>query len=234
MQGMHWNLWGSTEKGFPREEADKRRKTYGANQITTDITVPKWLIFLMQFKDLLVMVLIAAGIISFFIGSYRDATVMLIIVLVNAIIGFTQEYKAGKILESLQKLIQSPAKIRVNGELQQISQDLLVPGDIIMLEAGDKIPADTRILEAFNFRANEFSLTGESTSQEKTSKIIPEECVLADRENIAYMGTTVATGNSPRSCGGNRYEHRNGQNSKHDLGNNGSKIALAAGTWNSS
>ncbi len=185
---------GSTEKGFPREEADKRRKTYGSNQITTDITVPKWLIFLMQFKDLLVMVLIAAGIISFFIGSYRDATVMLIIVLVNAIIGFTQEYKAGKILESLQKLIQSPAKIRVNGELQQISQDLLVPGDIIMLEAGDKIPADIRILEAFNFRANEFSLTGESTSQEKTSKIIPEECVLADRENIAYMGTTVATG----------------------------------------
>ena len=185
---------GSTEKGFPREEAEKRRKTYGPNQITTDITLPKWLIFLMQFKDLLVMVLIAAGIISFIIGSYRDATVMLIIVLVNAIIGFTQEYKAGKILESLQKLIQSPAKIRVNGELQQISQDLLVPGDIIMLEAGDKIPADTRILEAFNFRTNEFSLTGESTSQEKTSRIIQEECVLADRENIAYMGTTVATG----------------------------------------
>ncbi len=185
---------GSTEKGFPREEAEKRRKTYGPNQITTDITLPKWLIFLMQFKDLLVMVLIAAGIISFIIGSYRDATVMLIIVLVNAIIGFTQEYKAGKILESLQKLIQSPAKIRVNGELQQISQDLLVPGDIIMLEAGDKIPADTRILEAFNFRTNEFSLTGESTSQEKTSMIITEECVLADRENIAYMGTTVATG----------------------------------------
>lgn len=184
----------TSEKGLSREEADQRRKTYGPNQITTDITLPKWLIFLMQFKDLLVLVLIAAGIISFAIGSYRDATVMLIIVLINAIIGFVQEYKAGKILERLQELIRSPAKVKINGELEEMPQDLLVPGDIVMMEAGDKIPADTRILEAFNFRTNEFSLTGESTSQEKTSRFIPEECVLADRGNMASMGTTVATG----------------------------------------
>lgn len=184
----------TSEKGLSRSEADKRRRIYGPNQITTDVTLPKWLIFLRQFKDLLVIVLIAAGIISFAIGSYRDATVMFIIVLINAIIGFIQEYKAGKILESLQELIKSPAKVRVDGELQQMPQDLLVPGDVVMMEAGDKIPADSRILEAFNFRTNEFSLTGESTSQEKTSKIISEDCVLADRDNMAYMGTTVATG----------------------------------------
>ncbi|MBN1332727.1 MAG: HAD-IC family P-type ATPase [Synergistales bacterium] len=188
------DLLDSSEKGLPRDEADKRRKTYGPNQITSDITVPKWLIFLRQFRDLLVLVLIAAGIISYAIGSYRDATVMFIIVFINAVIGFIQEYKAGKILESLQELIRSPAKVRVNGELSEMPQHLLVPGDIVMIEAGDKIPADTRILEAFNFRTNEFSLTGESTSQEKTSRMIQEECVLADRENMAYMGTTAATG----------------------------------------
>lgn len=184
----------TSEKGLSRSEAEKRRKIYGSNQITTDVTLPKWVIFLRQFKDLLVIVLIAAGIISFAIGSYRDATVMFIIVFINAIIGFIQEYKAGKILESLQELIKSPAKVRVDGELQEMPQDLLVPGDVVMMEAGDKIPADSRILEAFNFRTNEFSLTGESTSQEKTSKMIREECVLADRDNMAYMGTTVATG----------------------------------------
>jgi Ca2+-transporting ATPase len=85
--------------------------------------------------------------------------------------------------------------VRIEGELSEISQSRLVPGDIIQIEAGDKIPADTRILESFNLRINEFSLTGESTSQEKNSKVIKEECVLADRENMAYMGTTVATGN---------------------------------------
>ena len=187
-------LLETSEKGLPRTEADSRRKTYGENTITSDITLPKWLIFLRQFKDLLVLVLIAAGFISYAIGSYRDATVMFIIVFINAVIGFIQEYKAGKILESLQELIKSPAKVRVEGELQEMPQHLLVPGDIVMIEAGDKIPADSRILEAFNFRTNEFSLTGESTSQEKTSKIIQEECVLGDRDNMAYMGTTAATG----------------------------------------
>ena len=92
---------GSSEKGLPRDEAEKRRKNYGPNQITSDITVPRWLLFLRQFRDLLVLVLIAAGFISYAIGSYRDATVMFIIVFINAVIGFIQEYKAGKILESL-------------------------------------------------------------------------------------------------------------------------------------
>ncbi len=184
----------SSETGLSRQKAEKRRKESGPNSITAEISLPRWLIFLRQFKDLLVIVLIFAGIISYLIGSSRDATVMFVIVFINAVIGFVQEYKAGKILESLQKLIRSPAKLRIDGELQQVSQEQLVPGDIIIVEAGDKIPADVRILEAFNFRTNEFSLTGESTSQEKTSRIIEEEVVLADRDNMAYMGTNVATG----------------------------------------
>lgn len=184
------------EKGLSRAEADKRRDENGSNEITSDVTTPKWLLFLSQLKDLLVLVLIFAGFISFAIGSVRDGSVMFMIVLINAIIGFVQEYKAGKILEKLRDLIKSPARVRTDGELAEISQSKLVPGDIVQIEAGDKIPADIRILEAFNLRANEFSLTGESTSQEKTSKAIREDCILADRENMVYMGTTVATGNA--------------------------------------
>lgn len=186
----------SSEKGLPREEAERRRREQGPNEITASQAMPKWFLFLSQFRDLLVMVLIVAGVISFGIGSYRDGTVMFVIVLINAIIGFVQEYKAGKILERLKELIRSPAKVWVEGELQEIPQNLLVPGDIVQIEAGDKIPADVRILEAFNLRTNEFSLTGESTSQEKNNRSIAEKVVLADRDNMAFMGTTAATGSA--------------------------------------
>jgi Ca2+-transporting ATPase len=186
----------SSRKGLSQTEMGKRLKQHGPNQITTDVAVPKWLLFLTQFRDLLVLVLIAAGIISLAIGSYRNGAVMFIIVMINAVIGFIQEYKAGKILERLRELIRSQAKVVVDGELQEMPQERLVPGSIVQVEEGDKLPADLRILEAFNLRTNEFSLTGESTSQEKTSNAIGEQRILADRDNMAYMGTTVATGNA--------------------------------------
>jgi len=184
----------TSEKGLSREEADRRRAEYGPNELTTDVVVPKWLLFLTQFRDVLVIVLIVAATISFAIGSFRDGTVMVVIVLVNAVIGFVQEYKVSRILESLRDLIQSPAKVMVDGELSELPQTQLVPGDIIHLEAGDKIPADIRIVESFDLRTNDFSLTGESTPQGKGSNAIREESVLADRDNMAYVGTTVASG----------------------------------------
>ncbi|MBN2543408.1 HAD-IC family P-type ATPase [bacterium] len=186
----------TTKDGLSRAEAEKRRNKYGENEITTDVSLPKWLQFLLQFKELLVLVLIVAGIISYIVGSYRDGTVMFVIVILNAIIGFVQEYKAGKILESLRDLIKSPAKVMVDGELQEISQALLVPGDIVGVEAGDKIPADIRIIESYDFRTVEFSLTGESMPQEKNSNAMEEKCILADQDNMGFMGTTVATGNA--------------------------------------
>ena len=118
------------------------------------------------------------------------------IVIINAIIGFVQEYKAGRILERLKELIRSPAKVLVDGELTEMSQVMLVPGDVVEVAAGDRIPADMRILEAFDFRTVEFSLTGESMPQGKSSQAIREDCILADRENMAYMGTTIATGDA--------------------------------------
>jgi len=185
---------GTGLKGLSREEADKRRAEHGPNELSGGFRVSRTLVLLRQFKDVLVIVLLVAAAISLVIGSYRDATVMLIIVAVNAVIGFVQEYKAGKIVESLQNLIRSPARVLVAGELTEESQSKLVPGDIVQIEEGDKIPADLRIIESFNLRTNDFSLTGESTPQGKQTNAAPEECVLADRDNMAYLGTTVASG----------------------------------------
>jgi Ca2+-transporting ATPase len=184
----------TSEKGLSRTEAESRRRKYGPNELAADDAVPKWILFLTQFREVLVIVLIVAATISFAIGSFRDGTVMVVIVLINAVIGFVQEYKVSRILESLRQLISSPAKVVVDGNLTEIPQDQLVPGDIVHVEAGDKIPADVRIIESFDLRTNEFSLTGESTPQGKHSKAIREECVLADRDNTAFVGTTVASG----------------------------------------
>ncbi|MEN8208757.1 MAG: cation-transporting P-type ATPase [Candidatus Fermentibacteria bacterium] len=187
---------GSSEKGLTRKTASEIRSRVGSNEIVSDVTVPKWMIFLKQFRELLVLVLIAAGIVSIAIGSYRDGAIMFVIVIINAVIGFVQEYKAGKILERLKELIQSPAKVLVDGVLTEVSQGLLVPGDIVEIEAGDKIPADLRLIECFDFRTVEFSLTGESMPQEKSTSVISDKCIISDQENMAFTGTTVATGSA--------------------------------------
>lgn len=186
----------TSENGLSEEEAKKRIEKYGKNELQAKLKTPRWLLFLSQFKELLVLVLIVAGIISLIIGSYKNAIAMFIIVGINAIIGFVQEYKAENILDRLKELVESPAKVMRDGELVEVSQDKLVPGDIIRVEEGDKIPADIRVIEAFNLRTNDFSLTGESMPQEKHTKAIKERVTLADRENMGYVGTTVASGSA--------------------------------------
>ena len=186
----------TNEKGLSSEEVEKRLNEYGENTLTTTVKTPWWLTFLLQFRDVLVIILIVAGIISYAIGSFRDGTIMFIIVLINAVIGYFQEHKAERIMDSLKKLVQSPAKVFRNGELSELPQAQLVPGDVLYLEEGDKIPADVRIIESFNLRTNDFSLTGESMPQEKHSNTIQKKSTLADRDNMAYVGTTVASGNA--------------------------------------
>lgn len=194
---------GTSEEGLSAQEAENRLRRYGRNELITAARVPKWLLFLSQFKDVLVLVLIVAGILSFGVGfvegswpNIRTGMAMFVIVAINAIIGFAQEYKAGRILEQLRKLIRSPAQVMRDGSMTEVSQDRLVPGDIVAINEGDKIPADMRIIESFNLRTNDFSLTGESMPQGKQTNAIREECVLADRDNMAYVGTTVASGNA--------------------------------------
>lgn len=186
----------TTTEGLSKQESEKRIKKYGKNELIVEIKSPAWLMFLSQFKEVLVLVLIVAGIISFAIGSFRDGIVMFVIVILNAIIGFIQEYKAEKIIDQLKELINSPAKILRNNETVEIPQGDLVPGDIVILEEGDKVPADIRILKSFNLRTNDFSLTGESLPQEKHSNALDGDLPIGDRENMAYVGTTVAIGNA--------------------------------------
>jgi len=186
----------SSRSGLSRVAAVAYRREHGSNEIVVEKPVPRWLVFLSQFKELLVIVLIVAGVISMAVGSYQDGAVMFIIVLVNAVIGFVQEYKAGQILEKLKALIKSPAKVVVDGKLTELPQSDLVPGDIVEVEAGDKIPADIRLLEAYNLRTNDFSLTGESMPQEKDTEALDDDAILADRHNMAYTGTTVAAGSA--------------------------------------
>ncbi|MBU8922423.1 MAG: cation-translocating P-type ATPase [Bacteroidales bacterium] len=190
------NSLESSQDGLSVDDAERRLEKFGTNELTADMGVSRWLIFLSQFKDLLVIVLIVAASVSFIIGSTRDAIVMLIIVAINAAIGFVQEFKVSKILESLKNMITSPARVLRGGALAEVGQDRLVPGDIVKLEAGDRIPADLRMIESFDLRTEDFALTGESMPQGKTTNIIKEDCVLGDRDNMAYMGTTVTSGSA--------------------------------------
>lgn len=186
----------TSDKGLSEEDAQKRLGKYGKNQLIVSARMPRWRQFLLQFKDALVIILIIAGIISFAIGNFRDGSIMFVIVLVNSIVGYLQERKAERIMDSLEILVQSHAKAYRNNKLTEVPQETLVPGDIIFIDEGDRIPADIRIIEASNLRTNDFSLTGESMPQGKDFDTIKEKVSLADRDNMAYLGTTVASGNA--------------------------------------
>jgi len=189
-------ILNTNESGLSNEDAQQRLAKYGENNLVTLTKTPKWLQFLFQFRDVLVIILIIAGIVSYSIGDIRGGSIMFIIVMINAVIGYLQEHKAERIMDSLKKLVQSPAKVYRDDKLTETSQSRLVPGDILYLEEGDKIPADIRIIESFNLRTNDFSLTGESMPQEKHSNTIKKKSSLADRDNMGYLGTTVATGSA--------------------------------------
>lgn len=184
----------TSEDGLTSEEAENRLEKHGKNELKADIGTPKWLMLLSQLKKVLVLVLIVAGFISLAIKSYNNAAAMFIIVGINAVIGFFQEYKAEKIVEKLRDLVKSPAKAIREGKTVEINQRKLVPGDIVRVEEGDKIPADMRVIKSFNFKTDDASLTGESETQDKYAEAMNSEATLADKTNIAWTGTTVSSG----------------------------------------
>lgn len=181
--------------GLTAQEAKKRIEEYGPNELETKEQKSKVKMFLTQFKDVLVIILLVAALMSLFIQNYSDAVIMLIIVMINAVIGFFQEFKAEQILNKLKDLVQSPAKVIRDGEQKEINQTDLVVGDLVLLDEGDKVPADLRIIRSYNLKTNDFALTGESMPQEKQNKEINRNVSLGDRDNMAYLGTNVATGN---------------------------------------
>ncbi len=188
------------EKGLNSEEVKKRQEKYGLNELQA--TKKKTLLqrFADQFKDFSIIVLIIAAIVSGAVGiaegeGITDTIIILIVVIVNAIIGVTQESKAEKSLEALQKLTDHASKVIRNGEISVISAKELVPGDIVVLDTGDYIPADLRIMEAVNLKSQEASLTGESVPVEKnTEKIEGEEIGIGDRVNMLFSSSLVTYG----------------------------------------
>ncbi len=191
-----FSLFDTQKEGLTQSEAEGRLNKYGPNKLQIKEGTPRWKLFLLQFKDVFMIMLLIAASMSFIIQNHRDAVVMLLITIINGIIGFVQENKAEQIMASLNKMVQSPAKVYRGAEITELSQEELIPGDIVSLEEGDKVPADMRIIEAYNLRTNDVSLTGESMPQEKNSNQIKEERSLADRDNMVYLGTTVASGSA--------------------------------------
>lgn len=184
------------KKGLTTEQAEKNLEQFGFNQLQEARGRSALAVFFDQFKSFLIWVLIAAAIISGFLGEWVDALAIVGIVILNAILGFVQEYRAEKALAALKKMAAPLTKVIRNGELRQIPAREVVPGDLLELEAGDHVAADARVISHTpNFSVHEAALTGESTPVFKTSLELDEEDIpLADRANMVYAGTSVSSG----------------------------------------
>ncbi|HTN04318.1 MAG TPA: HAD-IC family P-type ATPase, partial [Planctomycetaceae bacterium] len=183
------------ERGLTGDEVVRRRERWGANSLAEEPPVPMWRRLLNQFKELVIWILIFAAVISGVMGEWADTAAILAIVLVNGVIGFLQEEKAGRALAALQKMSSPTAKVLRDGTLQSVPASELVPGDRIELEAGDNVPADARLLTAFALRVQEASLTGESVPVDKDAGVaLPVGTSLGDRRNMLYLGTVTAAG----------------------------------------
>ena len=181
--------------GLSPEEASKRLAEYGPNELRELGVKSPWRILWEQFTAVMVLILIVAAIISVGLGDYKDAIAILVIVVLNGLLGFRQEHKAEKAMAALKKLAVPKVKVRRGGEVQEISSRDLVPGDIVLLEAGNLVPADCRLTECVSLRIQEAALTGESEPSEKyTNPLEGENLALGDRRNMAYMGTIVTYG----------------------------------------
>jgi Ca2+-transporting ATPase len=185
----------SGQKGLSSDDAARRISEFGPNQLESPSKPSPLKIFLGKFKDYMVIVLIFAALISYIAGESTNAFVILGIVVLVAIIGFFQEYKAERAMEALREMVAPEADVMRDGKMSTIPATDLVPGDMVFLEAGDKVPADARIVEETALEVIEASLTGESLPVKKDIEQMPEEASLADRKNMVFMGTIVSYGN---------------------------------------
>src|SRR5215204_2504539 len=190
-----FELTRSSPQGLTTEAIKSKLEEFGPNALERKKKKPVWLFFLNQFKDFMILVLIVAAIISGIVGEGTDSIIILVIVLLNAIVGFVQEYRAEKAIEALKKMAALHAQVIRNGETSTIASEDLVPGDLVLLEAGNVTPADIRLIEAHSLRIDESALTGESVPADKTDReLSEEELPLGDRFNMAYKSTLITNG----------------------------------------
>jgi Ca2+-transporting ATPase len=188
-------LSGNQTTGLTKAEAEKRLEESGENLLQARRRIAPWGIFLGQFFDFMVLVLIGAAIVSGLLGEKADAVTIVAIIIINAVLGFVQEYRAEKSLEALKELTAPQARVIRDGTVQTIPAKLLVPGDLLLLESGDRVSADGRIITSINLEVNEATLTGESLAVSKQeTPLATVDPVLGDQRNMVFAGTTVVNG----------------------------------------
>ncbi|NHZ71820.1 MAG: HAD-IC family P-type ATPase [Aquificales bacterium] len=185
----------SPSDGLSTEESNKRLEQYGLNELVEKGAKNPWLILLDQFKDAMVVILFIAALVSLALEEYADVIIIMAIVVLNAVIGFTQEYRAEQAVAALKKLSVPHVKVRRDGRYEEISARMIVPGDVVLLEAGNLVPADGRLLESINLKIEEAALTGESEAVEKVTEAIDQEhLTIGDQRNMIFMGTIISYG----------------------------------------
>jgi calcium-translocating P-type ATPase len=183
-----------SEKGLNLSEASERLEQYGPNRLPEARKRGPLARFFSHFHNTLMYVLLVAGFIKLMMNLWIDAGIIFAVVLINALLGFIQEGKAEKALDSIRNMLSSEARTIRSGETRMIPAEQIVPGDVVLLESGDKIPADLRLIEAKNLRTEEAALTGESVPADKTADAVPENATVGDRRSMAFSGTMVVSG----------------------------------------
>ena len=205
-------LASDAARGLENDQVASRHAQHGPNEIAEMGGRSAWRILWEQLTGAMVVMLIVAAGVSALLHEYTDVVVILAIVTLNAALGFFQDYRAEKALAALKKLAAPVVRVRRQGVVQELSARELVPGDVVLLEVGNYVPADCRLLEAVNLKIQESALTGESEAVEKqTEPVAGEDMPLGDRTNTAYMGTIVDLRSRPGRCDRNRHEHRIGK-----------------------
>ena len=190
------NLSTDKKEGLTSEEAAKRLKKNGENRLEEKSEISIWRVFIEQFKSIVMLLLLVAAILSFFIGEMVEGIAVLVVIFITALLGLIMEYKAGKSIEALQKSVHSKAKVIRQGKTHEISTKKIVMGDLIKIEEGDKVPGDGRLIKSEGLSLNESMLTGESDPVKKTCEALEgdEEVKLANRKNMVFMGSSVLKG----------------------------------------
>ncbi len=180
--------------GLSTEDVRRRRQLVGPNVVTASKSVPVWWLFVQQFHQPFIYILLVASGVTLVIGETVDSAVIFGVVFINALVGFIQEAKASKAIEALARMVTTQATVRREGRKVRVPSADLVPGDVVLLEAGDRVPADLRLLRVQSLRIDESALTGESAPVAKHGEVIARDTVLAERHNLAYAGTLVTAG----------------------------------------
>jgi len=190
-----FELLDTRQQGFSVTDAEDKLLRYGPNELQEGKKKSIAGMLLAQFKDVMILILLAAAIISGIIGDLTDTIVILVIVLLNAIIGFFQEYRAEKAMQALKQMAVTQARVFRDGSIAWLPATVLVPGDVVLLEAGNAVPADVRIIESINLKIEEAALTGESHAIDKiTHSLEADDLPLGDKKNMAFKGTFVTYG----------------------------------------